>query len=84
MTPIKIGTRLVGPGHPTLVIAEIEGPDLLVTAVKSARAAEIEQLIQFIRNRDIRNARRMLVVLMGKGERISREIVAAYERLELK
>ncbi|HZK82427.1 MAG TPA: N-acetylneuraminate synthase family protein [Humisphaera sp.] len=23
MTPIKIGTRLVGPGHPTLVIAEI-------------------------------------------------------------
>ncbi len=50
---------------------------------QSTREAEIDQLVQFIRTRDIRNARRMLVILMGKGERISQEIVSAYERLEL-
>ena len=50
---------------------------------KSARAAEIDQLVIFIRNRDIQNARRMLKALTGKGKRISREIVDAYERLGL-
>lgn len=50
---------------------------------KNKRAVEIDQLVQFIQQRDIQNARRKLVDLMGKGVRISREIVVAYERLEI-
>ena len=56
--------------------------NLAEESTKDTREAEINQLVSYIRQRDIRNARRMLVVLMGKGERISREIVAAYERME--
>jgi len=49
---------------------------------KSPRAMEIDQLVYFIRTSDIQNARRSIVNLLGRGERLSHEILEAYHRLE--
>ena len=48
---------------------------------KSPRAMEIDLLVYFIRTADLRNARQSLVNFLARGERVSREIVAAYEQL---
>ncbi len=60
-------------------------PTLLFTSkelTKSTRALEIDLLVYFIRMADLPNARQLLVNLLGRGERVSREIVRAYEHLE--
>lgn len=49
---------------------------------KSPRAWEIDLLVYFIRMADLQNARQSLVTFLERGERVSREIVADYERLE--
>ena len=49
---------------------------------KSARSMEIDQLVYFIRNADVDNARRTLVNFLERGEPVSKEIVTAYQLLE--
>ena len=49
---------------------------------KSSRAMEIDQLVYFIRNADVDNARRSLVTFLERGEPVSKEIVTAYQLLE--
>ena len=49
---------------------------------KTPRAMEIDQLVYFIRTSDIYNARRSIVILLGRGERLSRDIIASYHALE--
>jgi len=53
-----------------------------IPSAKSPRAIEIDQLVYFIRTSDVCNARRSIVNLLGRGETISREIIAAYHQLE--
>jgi hypothetical protein len=53
-----------------------------IPSAKSPRAIEIDQLVYFIHTSDIYNARRSIVNLLGRGETISREIIAAYHQLE--
>ncbi len=52
--------------------------------MKSPREAEMDRLHFFLRKEDLQNARRVLLNLLRRGEQVSREIMAAYERLELK
>lgn len=49
---------------------------------RSFRSMEIDQLVFFIRNADVENARRSLVNFLERGEPVSREIVSAYQLLE--
>jgi hypothetical protein len=49
---------------------------------KTPRAMQIDQLVYFIQQADIENARRTLVDFLQRGEPVSREIVKAYEQLE--
>ena len=54
----------------------------VMESAKSPRAMEIDQLVYFIRTSDIYNARRSIVILLGRGERLSRDIIASYHALE--
>ena len=48
---------------------------------KSPRALEIDQLVFFIRTSDLPHARHSLENFLTRGDRVSREILAAYEHL---
>lgn len=53
-----------------------------LSSTKSLREIEIEQLVYFIRQSDVHNARRSIVNLLGRGQLISRDIVLEYQQLE--
>ena len=54
----------------------------MTTKTKSSRAMEIEDLIRYIRNADVENARKTLVSFLERGERVSHEIVTEYQQLD--
>jgi hypothetical protein len=53
-----------------------------ISSAMASRSMEIDQLVYFIRTSDLHNARRSIVNLLGRGQRISREILIEYHRLE--
>jgi hypothetical protein len=53
----------------------------LRTSMRSPREIAIHRLVHFIRTGDLRSARNVLERFEKRGERVSREIAVAYDRL---
>ncbi len=49
---------------------------------KSPRAIQIDTLVYFIRRADLGKANRLVGQFLKRGDRVSREIMAAYRHLE--